>query len=77
MHNSNLLSMLHDSNAELENALNALTDARAYERKYLARELHDGLGQRLTSLSLFLKAAQKEKDTFQNVSFSCQNQKNF
>jgi PAS domain S-box-containing protein len=45
---------LRQSNEQLRELTNHLTEAEEHERRKLARELHDGVGQSLTALSINL-----------------------
>jgi PAS domain S-box-containing protein len=45
---------LSQSNEQLRQLTNRLTEAEEHERRKLARELHDGVGQSLTALSINL-----------------------
>lgn len=62
LYNDRLLVMLRDSKEVLAKAFTAASNARMAERMNLSRELHDEIGQGLTSLSLRLKALQQEHD---------------
>jgi len=62
LYNEQLQVMLRDSREALAKAFNDVSNARLAERTNLSRELHDDIGQSLTSISLRLKALQKEMD---------------
>lgn len=62
LYNAQLLNDLHVKQAQLQDAWKAITDAQEMERSRLSRELHDEVGQALTSLMLRLKALQTETD---------------
>lgn len=62
VHNAQLLNDLRTKQAELQNAWKAVTEVQETERRRLSRELHDEVGQALTSLMLRLKALQSETD---------------
>lgn len=62
LHNTQLLEDLHAKQVALQDAWKAVTDAQEMERKRLSRELHDDVGQALTSLMLRLKTLQAETD---------------
>lgn len=61
-YNRQLLTELIENKNELNKAFHAIKEARNSERTRLSRELHDDIGQRLTSLSIRLKAIQQEQD---------------
>src|SRR5690606_24704325 len=58
--NAQLLDDLHAKQAALQEAWKAVTDAQEMERSRLSRELHDEVGQAVTSLMLRPKAPQAE-----------------
>jgi two-component system NarL family sensor kinase len=60
--NTQLLNDLQAKQTALQEAWKAVTDAQEVERRRLSRELHDEVGQALTSLMLRLKALQTETD---------------
>jgi len=60
--NAQLLSDIRAKQTQLQDAWKAVTDAQEMERSRLSRELHDEVGQALTSLMLRLKALQAETD---------------
>ncbi|HML20315.1 MAG TPA: GAF domain-containing sensor histidine kinase [Aggregatilinea sp.] len=62
LYNVQLLTDLNAKQTELQRAWQAVTDAQEMERSRLSRELHDDVGQALTSLTLRLKALQSETD---------------
>ena len=62
IYNRQLLTDLHTKQAALQDAWKAVTDAQEKERSRLSRELHDEVGQALTSLMLRMKALQTETD---------------
>jgi signal transduction histidine kinase len=60
--NAQLLRDLRIKEAELRRALHRAVEVQEDERKRLARELHDEIGQALTSILIQLKTVQDEKD---------------
>lgn len=62
LYNAQLLTDLHAKQAALQEAWKAVTDVQEMERSRLSRELHDEVGQALTSLMLRMKALQSETD---------------
>lgn len=63
--NSNAIIINHNiepEKEEMKRALRALFDANEDEKKRLSRELHDEVGQALTSILLRIKTMQKETD---------------
>jgi signal transduction histidine kinase len=62
VHNARLLDNLQAKQSELQRAWKLVTDAQETERRRLSRELHDEVGQALTSIMLRLKALQTETD---------------
>lgn len=62
LYNGQLLADLHANQSALQDAWKAVTDAQEMERSRLSRELHDEVGQALTSLMLRMKALQSETD---------------
>lgn len=62
LYNWQLLEDLNAKQAALQRAWQAVTDVQEMERRRLSRELHDDVGQALTSLMLRLKALQSESD---------------
>jgi signal transduction histidine kinase len=60
--NSYLLETLRSKEQELRRALNQAVAAQEEERKRLSRELHDEIGQALTSLLIRYKVIQAEND---------------
>lgn len=73
--NAWLYSSLLEKEAMRQSLSNALMQAQESERSHLARELHDGPGQTLTSLLMRLKALQKKiklKGVRADLDDSCQ-----
>jgi len=73
--NAWLQASLREKEAARQLLLDALVRTQEDERAYLARELHDGAGQVLTSLSLRLKALEKrtpEGELRDSVTSLCQ-----
>jgi signal transduction histidine kinase len=73
--NAWLQASLREKEAARQLLLDALVRTQEDERAYLARELHDGAGQVLTSLSVRLKALEKltpEGDLRDSVTSLCQ-----
>lgn len=62
LYNWQLLEDLNAKQVALQRAWQAVTDVQEMERRRLSRELHDDVGQALTSLMLRLKALQAESD---------------
>ena len=60
--NAQLLMDLRHKESELRRALHRSVEVMEDERKRLARELHDEIGQALTSILIQLKTVQGEKD---------------
>jgi two-component system NarL family sensor kinase len=60
--NAQLLKDLRQKESELRRALHRSVEVTEDERKRLARELHDEIGQALTSILIQLKTVQEEKD---------------
>jgi signal transduction histidine kinase len=58
-----LLKELQKKEAELRRALQRAVEYQEAERKRISRELHDEIGQALTSILIRLKALQDETDT--------------
>jgi signal transduction histidine kinase len=65
--NAQLLRDLRNKESELRRALRRAVELQEDERKRVARELHDEVGQALTSILIRLKALQEEAD---NVAIS-------
>ncbi len=61
--NAQLLKDLRRKEWELRRALHRSVDLQEDERKRLARELHDEIGQALTSILIRLKTLQEEKES--------------
>ncbi len=62
IHNSRLLSELEASEQRLRRAFARAVEGQEEERRRLARELHDGTSQALTSMLLRIAAIERESD---------------
>ncbi len=58
--NRQLVKQLREREEELQYAYNALMDIREEEARRIALELHDGIGQNLTSMLLYLRLCRRE-----------------
>jgi len=58
--NRELVRQLQEREEELQYAYNALMDAREADARNIALELHDGIGQNLTSMLLYLRLCRRE-----------------
>ena len=58
--NRELVRQLQEREEELQYAYNALLEAREEEARSIALELHDGIGQNLTSMLLYLRLCRRE-----------------
>ncbi|WP_018306526.1 GAF domain-containing sensor histidine kinase [Desulfitobacterium hafniense] len=61
-HNAQLITAHQTNEVELRRVCKAAIEAQEAERKRLARELHDEVGQAITAILLRLKAMQDETD---------------
>ena len=58
--NRELVRQLREREEELQYAYNAVMDIREEEARRIALELHDGIGQNLTSMLLYLRLCRRE-----------------
>lgn len=58
--NRELVRQLKEREEELQYAYNALVDIKEEEARRIALELHDGIGQNLTSMLLYLRLCRRE-----------------
>ena len=58
--NRQLVRQLQEREEELSHAYTALMEAREEEARSIALELHDGIGQNLTSMLLYLRLCRRE-----------------
>jgi len=58
--NRELVRRLREREEELQYAYNALVDIKEEEARRVALELHDGIGQNLTSMLLYLRLCRRE-----------------
>jgi signal transduction histidine kinase len=61
--NARLLEAIQVSNQNLQTLSARLVDAQESERRHIAHELHDEVGQTLTALSLMLKRLSRQADS--------------
>ncbi len=64
--NARLFKSMSDQKEQLRALTNRLTEVEEAERRQLARELHDQVGQNLTALSLNLKIVQNQIEAYKN-----------
>lgn len=62
IHQATLFDELQESRARLQVLSHSLIDAQEAERKRLARELHDQIGQALTAIQISLQTARSKPD---------------
>ena len=59
-HHRELVNQLREREQELQYAYTALMDVKEEEARRIALELHDGIGQNLTSMLLYLRLCRRE-----------------
>jgi signal transduction histidine kinase len=67
VYNATLYEEVRTSRARLQDLSRRLVEVQEAERRYLARELHDEIGQVLTGLTLMLDSIQQTPDEAENL----------